>query len=136
MHQVFGGLKKVQRGDRYTNACRQRRALGLLSALVLALVGACETVSLDEPSEVAPEVAARSDEPSTEPVVQVVEASAMAGALNELSPLSDTAGALAAPEIFRGTGVLARRPARRAADIAFEHRGHPIVDGLALSHPH
>ena len=50
----------MQRGDGSTSMYNQRRALGLLSVLVLVLVSACETVSLDEPLDAA--VAARSDE--------------------------------------------------------------------------
>ncbi|MCH7794003.1 MAG: type II secretion system secretin GspD [Proteobacteria bacterium] len=94
----------------------------------MALLAGCETVSLDQPSEVAPEVAARSDEPSTAPEAQAVEAPAPAGALDDLSPLSSNAGALVAPEIYRGTGVLARRPARRAADIAIESDGRVTLN--------
>ena len=88
--------------------------LGIAGTLVVALVAGCETLSPDEPSAAVPGVAARVDEPLTATVAQAAEAPATAAALDGLSPVSDTAGALTAPEIFRGTGVLARRPARRA----------------------
>ena len=104
------------------------RPSGLATALLSVFLVGCEAVSLDEPSEVAPEVAARSDEPLTAPVVLAVEAPVPAGALDDLSPLSDPAGALAAPEIYRGTGVFARRPARRASDIAIESDGRVTLN--------
>ena len=107
-------------------ACRI--GLGFAGTLLVALLAGCETVSLDQPSEVAPEVAARSDEPSAAPEAQAAEAPATAGALDDLSPLSSNAGALVAPEIYRGTGVLARRPARRASDVAIESDGRVTLN--------
>lgn len=107
-------------------ACRI--SLGFAGTLLVALLAGCETVSLDQPSEVAPEVAARSDEPSAAPEAQAAEAPATAGALDDLSPLSSNAGALVAPEIYRGTGVLARRPARRASDVAIESDGRVTLN--------
>ncbi len=118
----------MRRGEAPSGSWARRIGVGFAGALLVALVAGCETVSLDEPSEIAPEVAPRSDEPLTAPVVLAVEAPVPAGALDDLSPLSDTAGALAAPEIYRGTGVFARRPARRASDIAIESDGRVTLN--------
>ncbi|MCH8001894.1 MAG: type II secretion system secretin GspD [Proteobacteria bacterium] len=118
----------MRRGEAPSGSWARRIGLGFAGTLLVALLAGCETVSLDQPSEVAPEVAARSDEPSTAPEAQAVEAPAPAGALDDLSPLSSNAGALVAPEIYRGTGVLARRPARRASDIAIESDGRVTLN--------
>ena len=93
----------MRRGEAPSGSWARRIGFGFAGALLVALVAGCETVSLDEPSQAAPEVAARSDAPLIAPVVQAVEAPVPAGALDDLSPLSDSAGALAGP------GLRARR---------------------------
>jgi general secretion pathway protein D len=95
--------------------------LGLAGTLLVALIAACETVSLDEPSKTGAAPAARSDEPVI--VSEVRAARAPPSALDDLKPLSDAAGGVTEAEIYRGTGVLARRPARRERRVEIEGDG-------------
>ncbi|MEE9210674.1 MAG: hypothetical protein V3U23_09495, partial [Kiloniellales bacterium] len=94
--------------------------VGLAGALLAALIAGCETVSLDEPSETGAAPAARSDEPLIVPDAKVATAP---GPLQDLAPLSDATSGVTEAEIYRGTGVLAGRPARRAAHVAIEGNG-------------
>ena len=116
----------MRRREAPSGSWAHRIGLGLAGAFLVALVAGCETVSLDEPSEVAPKIAARSAEPFVTTEVQSEEAAP--NALEDSAPVGDTPGALTASEIYRGTGVLARRPARRASDIAIESDGRVTLN--------
>ena len=90
-------------------------------AFFVTLIAGCETVSLDEPSETDVVVAARSDEPVIVPDVRAAQPAP--STLDDLATLGDAASGVIAPKIYRGTGVLARRPARRVARVAIEGNG-------------
>ncbi len=103
----------------------QRRAFGLLSALVFALVGACETVPLDVQPETDDVAAAQSEQPRVAPAP---DATVLTGPLGELTPLSVGMDGVTEAEVFRGTGVLTRRLAPEPLDVIIRDDGQVTLN--------
>jgi general secretion pathway protein D len=103
----------------------QRRTLGLLSALVFALVGACETVSLDVQPEADGIAASQSEQPRVAPAP---EAAVLTGPLDDLMPLGDEVGGVTEAEVFRGTGVLTRRLSPDLLDVTIQDDGQVTLN--------